>query len=111
MTNQPTKPSSAIDEILKALNQPKETPEQKKARIDAQIKYNRALNTLFTTEYGELVIKNIVAYCKWDSIYHYKPEDRVMIQVQQEMVREMILSRLTTDNLAKLLQAIRKGVK
>ena len=111
MTNQPTKQTSAIDEILKALNKPKETPEQQQARIDAQIKYNRALNTLFATDYGELVIKNIVAYCKWDSIYHYTPEDRVMIQVQQEMVREMILSRLTTDNLAKLLQAIRKGVK
>ena len=109
MNNQPTK-SSAIDEILKALKQPKETPEQQEARKQAQIKYNRALNSMFSTEYGELVIKNLVAYCKWDSIYHYTPEDRVMIQVQQEMVREMILSRLTTDNLAKLLQSMRKGV-
>lgn len=107
MNNQPTKPS-AIDAFLKALNQPKETPEQQEARKQAQIKYNRALNMMFTTEYGELVIKNLVAYCKWDSIYHYEPEDRVMIQVQQEMVREMILSRLTTDNLAKLLQSMRK---
>lgn len=110
MNNQPNK-SSAIDDILRALNQPKETPEQAEKRKQAQIKYNRALNSIFSTEYGELVIKNIVAYCKWDSIYRYKPEDRVMIQVQQEMVREMILSRLTTDNLAKLLQSIRKGVK
>lgn len=110
MNNQPNK-TSAIDTILKALNQPKETPEQQEARKQAQIKYNRALNTMFSTEYGELVIKNLVAYCKWDSIYHYNPEDRVMIQVQQEMVREMILSRLTTDNLAKLLQSMRKGVK
>ena len=108
MNNQPTK-SSAIDEILKALKQPKETPEQAEKRKQAQIKYNRALNSMFSTEYGELVIKNLVAYCKWDSIYHYTPEDRVMIQVQQEMVREMILSRLTTDNLAKLLQSMRKG--
>ena len=110
MQNQPTK-SSVMDEIMKALNQPKETPEQAEKRKQAQIKYNRALNVLFTTEYGELVIKNLVAYCKWDSIYNYNPEDRVMIQVQQEFVREMILSRLTTDNLAKVLQSIRKGVK
>ena len=109
MKNQPEK-QSAIAEILKALNQPKETPEQAEERKQAQIKYNRALNTLFSTDYGELVIKNIVAYCKWDSIYNYKPEDRVMIQVQQELVREMILSRLTTENLTKVLQSIRKGV-
>lgn len=108
MTNQPTK-SSVVDDFLRALNQPKETPEQAEKRKQTQIKYNRALNSLFTTEYGELVIKNIVAYCKWDSIYHYKPEDRVMIQVQQELVREMILSRLTTDNLSKLLHSMRKG--
>ena len=82
MNNQPNKPS-AIDDILRALNQPKETPEQAEKRKQAQIKYNRALNSIFSTEYGELVIKNIVAYCKWDSIYRYKPEDRVMIQVQQ----------------------------
>lgn len=108
MNNQPNK-SLAIDDILRALNQPKETPEQAEKRKQAQIKYNRALNSIFSTEYGELVIKNIVAYCKWDSIYKYKPEDRVMIQVQQELVREMILSRLTTDNLSKLLHSMRKG--
>ena len=109
MNNQPNK-SSAIDDILKALNQPKEPPEEKEARLQAQIKYNRALNTLFATEYGELVIKNLVAYCKWDSIYRYKQEDRAMIQVQQEFVREMILSRLTPENLTKVFHFIRKGV-
>lgn len=106
MTNQPT-----IDKILEALNQPKESPAQAKAKKDARIKYNRALNVLFSTEYGQHVLTNIVAYCRWDSIYNYKPEDRVMIQVQQELVREMILSRLTTENLTKLLKSLRKGVK
>lgn len=110
MDNQPKK-TSAMDEILKALNQPRLTPEQVKAKKDARLKYNRALNGVFSTEYGQLVLTNIVAYCKWDSIYNYKPEDRVMIQVQQELVREMILSRLTTENLTKLLTTLRKGEK
>lgn len=109
MNNQPNK-SSAIDDILRALNQPKETPEQAEKRKQAQIKYNRALNTLYATEYGESVINNLVAYCKWDSIYRYKQEDRAMIQVQQEFVREMILSRLTPENLTKVFHFIRKGV-
>lgn len=110
MDNQPTK-TSAMDAILKALNQPRLTPEQVKAKKDARLKYNRALNSVFSTEYGQHVLANIVAYCKWDSIYNYKPEDRVMIQVQQELVREMILSRLTTENLTKLLTTLRKGDK
>ena len=110
MNNQPTK-TSAMDAFLKALNQPILTPEQQKAKKDARLKYNRALNSVFSTEYGQLVLTNIVAYCKWDSIYNYKPEDRVMIQVQQELVREMILSRLTTENLTKLLTTLRKGEK
>lgn len=107
--NQPKNTPSAIDEILKALNQPKESPAQQEAKKQARLKYNRALNTMFSTEYGQHVLSNIVAYCKWDSIYNYKPEDRVMIQVQQELVREMILSRLTTENLTKLLKSLRKG--
>lgn len=109
MENQPTQ--SAMNMIMQALKQPRITPEQAKAKKDARLKYNRALNGVFSTEYGQLVLTNIVAYCKWDSIYHYKPEDRVMIQVQQELVREMILSRLTTENLTKLLTTLRKGEK
>lgn len=109
MNYQPNK-SSAIDDILRALNQPKETPEQAEKQKQAQIKYNRALNTLYATEYGESVINNLVAYCKWDSIYRYQREDREMIQVQQEFVREMILSRLTPENLTKVFHFIRKGV-
>lgn len=100
-----------MDMIMQALKQPRITPEQEKAKKDARIKYNRALNGVFSTEYGQHVLTNIVAYCKWDSIYNYKPEDRVMIQVQQELVREMILSRLTTENLTKLLKTLRKGEK
>ena len=52
MENQPTK-SSAIDDILKALNQPRLTPEQVKAKKEARLKYNRALNGIFSTEYGQ----------------------------------------------------------
>lgn len=114
MTNQPKPPSnskSVMDEILKAFNQTKISPEQKEARFKAQMKYNRAINMLYTTEYGEIFINNLVAYCKWDSIYNYKQEDRAMIQVQQEFIREMILSRLTPENLTKVFHFIRKGEK
>jgi hypothetical protein len=108
MNNQP---NQLIEKFLESINQPKLTEEQKKARIEAQIKYNRALNTMYNTEFGKLVLENIVTYCKWDSINNYKKEDRESVIIQQEMVREMILSRLTPDNLTKLLHSIRKGVK
>ena len=108
MNNQPNK---LIEQFLQSINQPKLTEEQKKAQRESWLKYNRALNSIYNTDYGKLVIENIVAYCKWDSINNYKPEDRQAVIVQQEMVREMILSRLTPDNLTKLLHSIRKGVK
>lgn len=108
MNNQPNK---LIEQFLQSINQPKLTEEQKKAKVEAQIKYNRALNSIYNTDYGKLVIENIVAYCKWDSINNYKPEDREAVIIQQEMVREMILSRLTAENLTKLLHSTRKGVK
>ena len=65
MNNQP---NQLIEKFLESINQPKLTEEQKKSRIEAQIKYNRALNTMYNTEFGKLVLENIVTYCKWDSI-------------------------------------------
>jgi hypothetical protein len=108
MNNQP---NILLDKFLQSINQPKLTEEQKKAKVEAQIKYNRALNSIYNTEYGKLVIENLVAYCKWDSINNYKPEDRESVIIQQEMVRAMILSRLTAENLTKLLHSVRKGGK
>lgn len=88
----------------------KKVEEQKKQQFEYWTKYNKALNVLFNTEYGEFIISALVGYCKWDSIFNYNEENRKMIQIQQEMIRELILSRLTNENLSKLLTKIRKGV-
>ena len=108
MNNQP---NQLLEKFLESINHPKLTEEQKQAQVQAQVKYNRALNSIYNTEYGKLVIENIVTYGKWDSITNYRKEDRETVIIQQEMIREMILSRLTPENLTKLLHSIRKGSK
>ena len=101
-----------IKELLEKFQPKQLTPEQKKELEKKRQQYHDAVNSLFNTDYGRIVIKNMLGYVKyWDSVFKYKDDDRLVVQAQRELVRELFLRELSAENLAQLIDETRKGVK
>ena len=84
------------------------TPEEQKQLEKKRQQYHDAVNILFTTDYGRIVIKNMLGYVKyWDSVFKYKDDDRLVVQAQRELVRELFLRELSAENLAQLIDETR----
>lgn len=103
------KPEENVAKILEMFRGPQLTEEQKAKIAKQKERYHDALNMLYKTGYGELVIRTFMEYCHyWDSLFNYKDTDRALIQTQQEMIRALILRELSAENLADLISKTRK---
>lgn len=103
---------NSLKEFLEKLQPKQLSPEQKKDLEAKRKRYRDAVNGIFSTDYGRIVIKNMLGYVKyWDSVFNYKGDDRIVIQAQKELVRELFLRELSEENLASLIVETRKGVK
>lgn len=99
---------TSLKEILEKLQPKKLTPEEQKKLEQKRQQYHNAVNNLFTTDYGRIVIKNMLGYVKyWDSVFKYKDDDRLVVQAQRELVRELFLRELSAENLAQLIDETR----
>ena len=99
---------TSLKEILEKLQPKKLTPEEQKKLEEKRKQYHNAVNSLFTTDYGRIVIKNMLGYVKyWDSVFKYKDDDRLVVQAQRELVRELFLRELSAENLAQLIDETR----
>lgn len=101
--------NNQVAELLKLFRAPELTPEQKAEIEKKRERYRTALNWLYNTEQGELIIKTFMAHCKyWDAVSSQPESEQKKIQVEQEMVRSLILRHLTTENLTDLISKTRK---
>lgn len=99
---------TSLKEILEKLQPKKLTPEEQKQLEKKRQQYHDAVNSLFNTDYGRVVIKNMLGYVKyWDSVFKYKDDDRLVVQAQRELVRELFLRELSAENLAQLIDETR----
>lgn len=97
---------SALKPLLDVFNEKKLTPEQQKVLEKKSKILKDAINDVYSTTSGAIVIQALFDFSKfWETLPAQGAGTRI---AQQELLKQTILCRLSDNNLADLINKTRK---